>query len=40
MNRIAINTVRAVRVTPAIRSAAPYRWVSVDSLLPLLFIIT
>lgn len=28
MNRIAINAVRAVRVTPAIRSAAPYRWTS------------
>lgn len=31
MNRIAFNTiVRAVRVNPAIRSAAPYRWVSLN----------
>lgn len=29
MNRIAFNAVRAVRVTPAIRSAAPRRWASV-----------
>lgn len=29
MNRIVFNTVvRAARVNPAIRSAAPYRWVS------------
>jgi len=28
MNRVAFNALRAIRVTPAIRSAAPYRWAS------------